>query len=260
MTDRERRVLVVDDEASVRDTLTEYLASQGWDVVGAGNGLEALRLMQQTAFDAVVLDLAMPKIGGLATLKAMRVLNGQATVVVVTAEIASDIHERALALGATAVLTKPVSPRAVSRALSWPDPAEGSAPGRRGAWAPTDGEENRPLALVVEDDPALHATLEEVLQFRGYRAITVVDGAAAIRQVVKTPPDVVLLDVDLPSLSGMSVLAAIRALAPEARVIMMSGVATDETRHRASNYGASDFLLKPIRIDVLERSLQTVLA
>jgi adenylate cyclase len=247
---------VVDDESSVRETLTEYLSTHGWDVMGADTGLEALQLMRQRPFDAVVLDLAMPKLGGLATLKAMRGLASPANVVVVTGDIAADIHERALELGATAVLTKPASPRAVSRALMWPEPAEGRA-SRRGMAA---AETNRPQALVVEDDPALHATLEELLQSRGYHTTTVIDGAVAIRQVVKAPPDVVLLDVDLPSLSGITVLVAIRALAPDARIIMMSGVATEEARHRASNYGAADFLVKPIRVDVLERSLQAALA
>jgi len=254
------RVLVVDDESSVRDTLSEYLAAQHWDVVGAASGVEALRLMRQSAFDGVVLDLAMPGVGGLATLKAIRGLSHQANVVVVTAEISREIHEQALELGATAVLTKPVSPRAVSRALSLLEPREPSVMRHREGSASGDADARGPLALVVEDDPALHGTLEELLQSRGYRTTTVVDGAAAIRQVVKVPPDVVLLDVDLPSLSGMTVLAAIRALAPEARVIMMSGVATAEARHRARNYGASDFLIKPIRLEVLDRSLEAALA
>jgi adenylate cyclase len=260
MASGERRVLVVDDETTVRETLTEYLAFEGWDVVGAGSGLDALRLLAQKPFDAVVLDLAMPQLGGLATLQAMRDFISDAHVVVVTAEIAADIHERALALGATAVLTKPASPRAVHRALSWPDPADGRASGPQAPALSTDPAASAPQALIVEDDAALHATLEELLETRGYRTTTVVDGAAAIRQVVQAPPDVVLLDVDLPSLSGMTVLAAIRALAPKARIIMMSGVATDDARHRAANYGAADFLLKPVRVDVLERSLETALA
>jgi DNA-binding response OmpR family regulator len=66
------KALVVDDDADIREILAEQLATHGFEVLTAGNGLEALLHVKRERPGAVVLDLAMPRLGGLEALKRIR--------------------------------------------------------------------------------------------------------------------------------------------------------------------------------------------
>ena len=79
----------------------------------------------------------------------------------------------------------------------------------------------------------------------GYRATSVGDAAAALRQIIADPPDLVLLDVNMPRLGGIEALTAIRGLAVDTKVVMISGKASVETAKVALAYGAFDYVSKP---------------
>lgn len=79
-----RRVLIVDDEPEVRAVLEEYLEGIGYDVSTAANGLEALWAVKHDRPVAVLLDLAMPRLGGLETVRHIRKFDPTIRVVVVT--------------------------------------------------------------------------------------------------------------------------------------------------------------------------------
>ena len=85
------------------------------------------------------------------------------------------------------------------------------------------------------------------------------DAAAAIAAVAADPPDVVLLDIQMPGLGGVDALAAIRAVAPDVKVIMVSGTSSGDLASRALAYGAFDYVAKPIDLAYLQRSLETAI-
>jgi len=99
-----------------------------------------------------------------------------------------------------------------------------------------------------------------VLSSLGYGTSTAADGAAAVRAVLAEAPDVVLLDVYMPGLSGVGALPTIVALAPHAKVIMISGVANEDVLKRALAFGAHDYVTKPFEISNLSRAIETALA
>jgi CheY-like chemotaxis protein len=103
-----RRVIVADDEADLRETIADYLAGEGYEVLQAVNGLEALLLVKRNAPAAVILDLAMPRLGGLDTLKHIRAFNSGIAVIVVSGFLDAEARSRAIALGARAILDKPL--------------------------------------------------------------------------------------------------------------------------------------------------------
>jgi CheY-like chemotaxis protein len=127
---------------------------------------------------------------------------------------------------------------------------------------PPVAEANAPtgLVLVVDDNAEVRKMLEDALTALGYRARTVADGAAAVRAVIDESPDVVLLDVYMPGLSGVGALPTIVALAPRAKVIMISGVANEDVLKRSLAFGAHDYVTKPFEISSLSRALETALA
>jgi DNA-binding response OmpR family regulator len=105
--------------------------------------------------------------------------------------------------------------------------------------------------LVVDDEPEMRALLDEFLAPKGYRVSAAADGAAAVREVLKEAPDLVLLDIDMPRLDGIETLRAIRGVAPDVRVVMISGKASLDTAKRALVYGAFDYIAKPFDLDHL---------
>ena len=108
--------------------------------------------------------------------------------------------------------------------------------------------------LVVDDEPEIRQSLEEILREEGYGVATAASGAEARTRIADAPYDVVLLDIWLPDADGLDLLAEIHELSAENRpeVVIISGHGTIDAAVRATKLGAYDFLEKPLS---LERTL-----
>jgi two-component system OmpR family response regulator len=111
----------------------------------------------------------------------------------------------------------------------------------------------------VDDEPAVLEAWSDFLTEQHYEVRTAVDGRTAVKAVCEWEPDIVLLDIQMPRLSGMESLAAIRALAPDVKVIMVSGISDADLAGRALAYGAFDYVTKPVDLAYLGRSVEAAL-
>jgi two-component system chemotaxis response regulator CheY len=111
--------------------------------------------------------------------------------------------------------------------------------------------------LVVDDAAPVREMCAWILRRRGHEVIEADDGAAAAKLYASEQPDVVLLDVMMPGIDGLTALGEIRALDPSARVAMLTGARDEATIRRAIALGARDYLAKPIQasrlVDAIER-------
>jgi DNA-binding NtrC family response regulator len=112
MTDR--RILIVDDELSVRSSLEEWFREDGFQVETAEDGLAAIRAMERGPYDIVLLDLKMPGMDGIAVQKRVREIDPRATIIILTAYASVETAVEALKLGAFDYVTKPVDPDELS--------------------------------------------------------------------------------------------------------------------------------------------------
>ena len=105
----------------------------------------------------------------------------------------------------------------------------------------------KPHVLIVEDEAALVTMLRYNLESEGYRVSEVVDGEEAILLVIEEPPDLILLDWMLPSLSGIEVCRRIRRneSARDVPIIMLTARGEDSDRVRGLDSGADDYITKP---------------
>ena len=110
-------VLVVDDEFSVRDSLSRWLGKDGFDAVPAESAAAALAIAGQRRFDAAVVDVKMPGMDGLQLQSALRVIDPDLEVVIITAYASIESAVRALKDGAFDYITKPVDPSELSHLL-----------------------------------------------------------------------------------------------------------------------------------------------
>jgi DNA-binding NtrC family response regulator len=109
-----RRILIVDDELSVRSSLGEWFQEDGFLVETAVDGEAALRAMDRGPYDIILLDLKMPGMDGIAVQKRVREIDPEATVIILTAYASVQTAVEALKLGAFDYVTKPVDPDELS--------------------------------------------------------------------------------------------------------------------------------------------------
>jgi CheY-like chemotaxis protein len=263
-----KSVLVADDDADVRATLREFLVNEGFTVLEARNGLEVLLQIKHKRPDAILLDLFMPRLGGLGALKHIRDFDPNIAVIVVTGTNDPQLLEEATTLGAVAALHKPVALNALLRALGQqdvalaaeamrePDAIPDSTPSiSSGVSAPPRGR-----ILVADDDPEVCQVIEDLLVDEGYSVRAVATAGAAFWAVAEEVPDVVLLDIAMPGLTGVEAIPAIRFISHSVKIIMVSGVTDVALAKRALAYGAFDYVTKPIDTAYLLQTIDTALA
>jgi DNA-binding NtrC family response regulator len=122
--------MIVDDDAFVREAVAEVLQSD-YDVVTAAGGIDALLLLRQRPVSVIVLDVVMPEMDGLATLKRAREIDPSVGVVMVTAVDKARIVRDAMKLGAVDYVTKPFTCEDLRAAV------KSALPNGRGPLAPT---------------------------------------------------------------------------------------------------------------------------
>src|SRR5512136_238881 len=94
------KILVVDDDEDMRFTLQEVMTREGYQVATADDGIEALDKAQETMFELVILDVKMPRLDGIETLRQLRERNPELTIIMVTAFGTRDLALEAIRLGA----------------------------------------------------------------------------------------------------------------------------------------------------------------
>ncbi len=115
--------------------------------------------------------------------------------------------------------------------------------------------------LVVDDLPFMRTLIKEILDDAGFRvAAEAENGRNALVAYVATEPDLVLLDIEMPIMDGITALTKIKTFDPRARVVMCSALGEQEMIVRAIRLGATDFVVKPFKrervVSALTKALQ----
>jgi DNA-binding NtrC family response regulator len=238
-----KSVLLADDDPEVRLVIAEYLETRNCRVRQAENGIDALRELGKAPPDVLIIDLMMPRLGGLAALRLVSPSYPATRLIVITGTDDPKLFAAARAAGAHDVLLKPIDLPALA-ALVHTAP---SAPART---PPPPAEPDAAAAsarlLIVDDDPDLAAMLSEMLQASGYRTRAAHSATEAFWAIMQEMPDVILLDIAMPGLSGVEIIPALRFASRNVKIIMVSGVSDMGLAKQALAYGAFDFIPKPV--------------
>jgi DNA-binding NtrC family response regulator len=113
--------------------------------------------------------------------------------------------------------------------------------------------------LVVDDEELIRWSLAEHLTAMGHRVTEADHGAAALAAVAKDPPDLVMLDVKMPDMTGIEVLRALRERDVQAPVVMLTADSTVDTAVEATRLGAKAYLTKPFDLEEIGRAVSRVL-
>ncbi|MCP4810628.1 MAG: sigma-54-dependent Fis family transcriptional regulator [Proteobacteria bacterium] len=116
-----------------------------------------------------------------------------------------------------------------------------------------------PTILVVDDEEANRVTLDRILRREGWTVLQAPDGRSGLEVLREKAPDVVVTDLKMPGMSGLELLRAAKAVAPDVEVLVMTAYGTVETAVEAMKDGAYDFVTKPLKRHELVSSIRKAL-
>jgi CheY-like chemotaxis protein len=253
MGDSYPSVLCVDDDPDVLEQLKEHFTLQGFIVLTATNGVEACLQVKRWAPKAVILDLLIPRLGGIGTLSRIRAFNPDIPVILVSdsSEALGLVIEAGLS--ATGAFAKPLDLAAISEVLSHagltiPTPLAPSPQSER-------GEAPRARILLVDDEPQFREMIAEYLAGERFEVLEAASGEEALPHVTTWRPDIILLDLMMPGIGGLETLRRIKAVRPETPVIMVTAVDDLDVARSALAAGAADYVTKPFTFQYLDAVL-----
>ena len=113
--------------------------------------------------------------------------------------------------------------------------------------------------LIVDDEKEICEMLSRNFRMLGYSVKTASNGIEALDLLAKAPVDVVISDIMMPKMNGMEVLRRVKETHPEIKVIMVTGMAQEETQEQAMSLGAFHYLPKPFDPDLFSQLVQRAL-
>jgi signal transduction histidine kinase/DNA-binding response OmpR family regulator len=259
------RVLVVDDNATNRLILREQLRAWGCRTTEVGSGDEAIAALRHAIDDdpygLVILDMQMPEMDGQTTARLLRRnprLAGTPLVLLSSIGVVKGGAEAVRAMGFDAGLSKPVrqgqlcdtlvqvlAGRPDDRAIVQAPPAP----------VPVDA----PLrALIVEDNPVNQKVAQRMLETLGCQCDSVGNGLEALEALARSFYDVVIMDVQMPIMDGISATKEIRRRESAGRriaIIAMTAHAMQGDRERCLAAGMDDYVAKPVSRDAFRQAL-----
>lgn len=262
------RVLVVEDNPVNLELMQYLLASFGYEVLTARDGLEGLALLRGQRPDIVLCDIEMPRLDGLGLVAAARADPAIAAtpLVAVTSNAMVGDRARFLAAGFDDHVSKPIDPEAfvhqLSRLLQRTPPAAPAVPTQAEA-APQPAPGAGALILVVDDVPANLELKRSCLEPLGYRVRTALDATRALALALQERPDLIISDVGMPVGDGFGFIARVKQ-EPSLRDVPFVFVSTTHcdaaSRERALALGARRYLERPLPIEQLLEEVRLALA
>ena len=265
-----RRLLVVDDNASAREVLSENLRSMGFKVDQAESGKQALEAIREASiaepYEIVFLDWMMPAMDGLDVGRLIRKsgLPSDPKLVMVTAYGREEVFRNAEEIGFEQVLIKPVSNsilfETVSKLLvpnSQEEASEAAAAGKDEDQLMPD-EIRGSRILVVEDNEMNQEVARSILEDAGFIVEVAENGKAGLEMVRNGHFDLVLMDMQMPVMDGLTASREIRSLEgyEQLPILAMTAYAMQSDKERCLEAGMNDYLAKPIDLKELWKLLR----
>lgn len=250
--------LIVEDHAALRKTLHEWLQAEFLDgtILEAGSGEEAIERTRQIPPDIVLMDISLPGMNGIETVRYLKLIHPAAKVVILT--IHNDMAYRASAVivGANAYVSKErmyteLLPT-LKVLLRGPPDVPPSSEGNNG--------EPR-TALLIEDEPLILLTNEYMLQSFGFVCTSCLTAMSALEACQQRAYTVIVSDLGLPDMWGTDLLRQIRAL-PNGKwsvIVVLTANYDKQQIQAAVEAGADGFLKKPVDPAMLKEQVMTLL-
>ena len=250
-------VVIVEDEPAMAYLLGRYLTGLGFRSVVCARGDEAVEAIAREQPKVVLLDIELPGISGWEVLKRLKADSQTHDIPVLVVSGAND-PEQSRAHGAAGHLTKPFT---CEQFLELLEHSVGRKAAPSASAAPRPASRSGPRILLAEDNEANIETLGGYLEETGYEMHYAPNGLVAVNLARELRPALILMDVQMPVMDGLTAIREIRA-DPALRdipIITLTGLAMPGDRERCLEAGAVDYLTKPVSLRELVQRMQLAL-
>ena len=263
------KILVIDDELTIRKLLESYLLSEGYEVICKSDGKEALDWLQEDLPNLIICDIQMQNLNGYAFLKIIREeerFTRHTPIVMLSGVESSKERIKCYTDGAQDFLAKPFHPKELLALIKknlepihYETIKEGDS-----------ADQNKQTVLIIDDEPITRKLLENLVKNHKrdekivYETITKSDGMDALFWLERNIPDLIICDVEMAPMNGYDFLKNLRqrGFSKHIPVVMLSGVESPTERIECYDNGAQDFMAKPFNPEelwkLIEKNLKPV--
>jgi signal transduction histidine kinase/CheY-like chemotaxis protein len=270
---RRPRVLVAEDNEPNQVYVERLLERMHVDHTVVGDGRAAVEALNKESYDLVLMDIQMPEMDGLEAIRAIRESHRddelQVPILVITANTLTETRELCLSCGADDYLTKPASAERLER-MVWrmlkPQRQQDEVEPSSLVAEPESAQETPSGArvLVAEDNIVNQRVVMRMLKNLGFDATVVPDGKQAVEAVQKESFDIVLMDIQMPEMDGLTATMKIRegeaATGGHIPIVALTANSPDAERNDYLRAGMDEFLPKPVQQQRLAETISQVLS
>lgn len=243
-----QNILLIDDDVNHITLLKKRLEASGYTALVAHDGVDGLNQAVHQRPDLIITDVLLPKMNGfqlVEQLKSNPETNSIPIIMMSAVYVTDEDMAKGFDLGAETYVAK------ADLALRKPLQEEALLEATAALLKVTPGGMEAPPAriLVVDDDQEAVRLITKRLQPEGYMLDVAHDGREALEKVIAIPFDLVLLDIKLPEVDGLTALSKIKENRPDTCVIMMTAYGSEQVAVEALKRGADDYMIKPLEQD-----------
>lgn len=234
---------IIDDDHDILRLLKMYLEDEGFQVVTSENGTEGLQLARTLKPDAIILDVLLPDQDGFNLLETLKKDPQTASMPVLILSIIKD-RLKGMTLGAADYLVKPVGHTLLKATLQ-----------------KILGKKGRPKTiLIVDDEEDTLQLLRQRLQEEGFETIEANNGKDAIEKASSSSPDLILLDIMMPEVTGWDVMEQLQQTQATSAipVVVLTAAKSESDMQRGYRMGIKNYLTKPYEIKNLVSEIKKV--
>jgi len=254
-SNKKTKILIIEDERPLADLLASKLKKEGYEIENAYDGDEGYKKIKSWEPDLILLDIIMPKMDGYEVMEKINEGKTSTPVIVISNSGQPVEIEKTRKLGAVDHLIKTeFSPTDVLEKVN--DYLAGEQKSKKKkketkASKPKEENGSKKLGikvLLVEDESFLRKMASKQLVKEGFSVYEAKDGEEGLSTFKEAKPDIVLLDIILPTIDGFQVLEKIRNYKDkemsQVPIIMLSNLGQDSDIKKAKDMGANDFMVK----------------
>ena len=236
------RVMIVDDEKVVRDFLGRLLALKDITARAAENGFQAVEMMKAESFDFAFLDVRMPGMDGVQTLKELKKINPDCKYVMMTGYSVDNLLEESRNENILATIKKPFDVNQIIAFVT--------------EQAQERHAEKIPI-LIIDDDQSILDFFKRLLKDKLYEVDAFSSPGPALEKLKTNDFDLVFLDIFLGETNGIELFSRIREIKPKAQVVFITGN-FDKIKDRINGLDVRGCLFKPFEIDKIFGEIEKV--
>ncbi|MFH0940508.1 MAG: response regulator [Candidatus Omnitrophota bacterium] len=242
-----KKILVIDDEADIRDIVRLYLVEEGFEVVEAENGQDGILTAQREQPDLIILDIMMPGINGFEVAKHLKDdPNTHDIPIVILSVLAQDSQYRH---GILDYISKPFRQEELVDII-------------RKVFEKVDGRAGKKSVLIVDDDPDVVDIIAICLKDNNIVPEKAYNGLDALEKIKTKNIDLILLDINMPGMNGFEVIKQLKTdkKTYDIPIVVLTGTYISEgDKKHGLTLGVAKYLTKPFSADDIAKEIKACL-